>query len=504
MFQQFLFLIPIFILIFFIIKYKNAHIASIIASISVFLILKIFISKNNNELRILAIESIGSIIFSLDYIFIILFIFMITLTTFILINSGMMEGYKYFVKNFIKSKKLIELNIFFTSLLMSIDDYLSMMSIKNFFGPLISSYNISKEKFSFLISSISAPSTCISPFSTYAAVYLVQLRLLKDLLNINDSIYKLFLNSIVFYIFPILILIFVFTRAFLEVDYKNIDIENKNLNLEDNNDFKKNYNIKDIFIVFIPVIFIFLRLLYSFFNLKKNNPNENISTLLGQLNLPSEMFIGIFIGFLILLLVLKNKLKNVSIFLILRKSLFETYNTLLMSISRLILCWIFSKTLMLLVDMNFISITLSKYKLISSMLPFLFSLLGLLGTVITSSSWASVGIITPLIAVFSYYENIPLLFGALVSGSISGLYITPLSDVIEIPSIITDSNFIDFYKMQLKENIKIILLSLIVFIFLGFFKFNLNLMFIFWILLISLIFIYYLIYKKIFINKKYE
>ena len=38
------------------------------------------------------------------------------------------------------------------------------------------------------------------------------------------------------------------------------------------------------------------------FNLKKNNPNENISTLLGQLNLPSEMFIGIFIGFLIFMI----------------------------------------------------------------------------------------------------------------------------------------------------------------------------------------------------------
>ena len=128
-----------------------------------------------------------------------------------LINkNGGINGLVQYIERKKRTKKQIQLYAYFLGLLIFFDDYANTLITGNAMRRLFDRYSISREKLAFIVDATAAPITSIAFITTWIGFELSQIESSIINLNLEVNAYHLFLGSLKFAFYPILMLVFTF------------------------------------------------------------------------------------------------------------------------------------------------------------------------------------------------------------------------------------------------------------------------------------------------------
>ncbi len=200
------------------------------------------------------------------YLFLIITSSLITLFS----KTGTIYAVAQKVSNKLKTKRSAEYTSFFSSLLLSIDDYLSILTIGFMMRPLSVQLAIAPSRLAFFVHSLAGPLVVLSPLSSWVAAILLQM----DQAGVHPSLqattaiisdpFFLYLQVIPFLFYPLLtiatVVYVIQTQTKFETEPKNIhDNSAQQTDIE-----KNNYSIFDIIAPIITLLVtVVIGLLYS-------------------------------------------------------------------------------------------------------------------------------------------------------------------------------------------------------------------------------------------------
>ena len=109
-------------------------------------------------------------------LFICIFLLILGIFVCLLQHSGGAYAYASFAKKYINNRKNAETSSLILSILLFVDDYFSNLTVGSVMYPLTDTQKIPRAKLAFLVGSMSAPLTILSPVSSWAAAILGLLR----------------------------------------------------------------------------------------------------------------------------------------------------------------------------------------------------------------------------------------------------------------------------------------------------------------------------------------
>jgi tetracycline resistance efflux pump len=498
-----LFLIPILILIVFLYFFKNTFLAIFSSIVSIFILINcsnnLGIIKNIN----LLLETSYFVLTSHSNYCVVLFLILISWAILILTESQVMESYKFYISRYINSKRALELNIIWPSLLLCLDDWLIMTSLKNFYFPLIAYYKISKERFGYFLSNIAPCLTSLNPFSTWGALFLVQLGIIKQQLGISTSIFDLLIGSIPFFFYQIIaILISLISIIKQKTIGFMINYESKsNFNKVNFSKNKSNKNKYDFLIFILLPIFLYGTIIFNIIKIIKASPGLSFSESMGNFDAAPILVKGVLYGiFAIIIFLIFIKSLDYRFFLRTAK---ENIISFIKPASMLFSSWIFAKCLYLVIDSKSLSLFIEVNESLNIFLPVIFMFMAMIMAAIMGTEWGAISMISPLICLVPINCNISLLFAAVVSGATAGTQLSPLSNTVVTASVIAEISSFDLFKAQNAYVVLSIVLSIIGFLVSGvlfnLFLFQKNIVIVIsWIFITLFVPIFYILIDKIY------
>jgi len=396
------------------------------------------------------LQRISEHIRDLDNLYIYIFLIAISSIITLLTYTGNASAAAQIISQKVKTKKAAETSSLFLSLLLSIDDYLSILTVGYVTRPLASQLAIARVKIAFLVHALAGPVVILVPISSWAAAILAQLDQAGITLDrqphttITADPFFAYLNTIPFMFYSLLIITSVFFIVRMNISFGPL------------HDYEKQTEPQKA--DFIPE--------------PKNQTHSLIALLLPLLLLPIGVIIGILIsgnyhlfgGNASLLEAFKNNnqtflvmcLVGICTFIIscayslIYKQIFLSnlptiigsgirlmYNAILMVILATILGVFLRENLM---TGNYIaSLLLNAIPI--ALLPVMIFITSLIITLSTGSAWGTFALMIPiviqmLISLFQLTppitpQALPILFpalGAILSGAVCGDHISPFSE----------------------------------------------------------------------------
>lgn len=353
------------------------------------------------------------------------------------------------------SKSLSKTSNFFFSvlllcspLLFFLDDYLSVLGIKNFFAPLVKDTQENKNKLTAYTVFFSGSGSLLFFLSTWVAVIVTQIKSIQHLVPLweNKSAIEIFSAAKPYFFYPIILYIFSIIQTIS--------------NGKNNFIFKKESTHQhilwqDIFIFLLLPVGIITAFIYQIII------NGNA---LHSIDVSEIMFYGSLISF-----------STVSFFTFLFKSitlsffsnlLKKTILDLFLPILTLSSCWLFSKLIVLVMNIQTLTISQSFH---AYLYPLFYFLLSAIIALILGSEWGTFGITISLIPVANSFSNPSVILGAIISGTLCGAHLTPLSNIHLTASTIFAVDPMKAYFFRIKNTALLATLTGILYLALGFF-----------------------------------
>ena len=439
-----MFFIPFIIVIFLLFFFRNNFIAITMGIISIGMLNSYWYDKMTwfTFLHNIVFIHIPAIISPDGYLYPLLFLVGIGILLDLFQDLHILESYKILMERLFHNQRKIALSVtVITSsiYLFFLDDYLVILGIKNFFNSL---YNDNNKYELATYSSILGASTAAIFMSTWTGIILTQITKLANILHFAISPMEIFLRSKQFFLFPkIAILTLIFYSIFFKSDRKSLIQSQTQTN-------DKIIKINLILFLVFPISILAIFFYYLYF-LQINIADCNIALMLCQ---------GLGISFIINSLILFI-FKTISIKFILKRAIKST-SLYLKPILSMILCWLFSRLMTELIIIEgsaFHNINLIP----NTLLPFLFFLISTIISAILGSEWTTIALTFPLISLINAQtiHSIAINIGAIISGTLAGSQLSPISNTNITTSTIFEINSILFYKKKLKLIIIITLIT---------------------------------------------
>jgi Na+/H+ antiporter NhaC len=134
-------------------------------------------------------------------------------------KSGGTRGIANLVTSFAKTRRSSLIATWFSGILIFFDDYANSLVVGNLMRPVTDKMRISREKLSFFVDATAAPVASIFIVSSWIGY---EVGLIQNGLNIigsSENAYNIFIKTIPYRFYPILMLIFVFFTALLQRDF---------------------------------------------------------------------------------------------------------------------------------------------------------------------------------------------------------------------------------------------------------------------------------------------
>ncbi len=123
--------------------------------------------------------------------------------------NGGIQGLVQHISRKKRSKRSIELYTYFLGLTVFFDDYANTLITGNAMQRIFDKYQISREKLALVVDTTSAPITSIAFITTWIGFELSQISGPLKTLNPNLNAYEIFIGSLKFAFYPILMLLFI-------------------------------------------------------------------------------------------------------------------------------------------------------------------------------------------------------------------------------------------------------------------------------------------------------
>ncbi|WP_338786042.1 Na+/H+ antiporter NhaC family protein [Metabacillus sp. FJAT-53654] len=371
--------------------------------------------------------------------------------------SGGIKGISEWVGTRIKTErgllKLIWLTLPFTFMM----PMFRIMMIGPVVKSLIKKMNLSKQKVG-LIMDISTESVIVLlPVATAFVGFMVSLvgAGIQEL-QLEMSPYRVFLLSILFNFFAIVMLVIGILQTFWNPTKKTNDSTKSNLKVdEDEHEFHRVGIKRELSLVKAQpwnlIIPVFLLLGLSLFLLWQDGMAKGAKTLFEALSMADATFVMLLAVFITLIITF--------IFYIVRRQqlheiLYHFYdggNQMMEAISLLVLIWALTLSAEDLGFSDFISSTLGSF-LPAFMTPATIFLIGSIVGYFIGSSWGTWGLFMPLgltLAV-STGASVPLTVGAVFASGAFGALTSPLGDTTITTASILDLSIVDYARYKLK------------------------------------------------------
>lgn len=408
-----------------------------------------------------------------------LYIFLVCIPSLIqlFIHTQSAAAFTQLITKKIRSKKIVELAACFSSCILSIDDYLSILTVGNVMRPIADHMGIARTKLAYLVHSLSGPLVILCPISSWVATICAYLQ--QSGIDNNDPkalligepfyVYLQALPYIFYSLFTIFFVLFIVTTR---TSFGSMqDYEQHAAQTNDNQNPMLATNARSLDLI-LPLLFLLtstiIGILYggNFYLFGGNN-----GLLEAFKSNPSIFLVLCYASILTLIFALVRSLhkrlispSEVPAIIVSGFNLMSNVLTMLFLISIL--------SSFLKNDLgtgSYLASLVSSYTTIT-LLPIIMFLLALVIALVTGSSWGTFGLLLPIavpmlttlfnVAPLTPADQVPLLYpvlGAIFSGALCGDHISLFSETTVMSAACTQIPTIVHFKTQLPYAIPVIL-----------------------------------------------
>lgn len=422
-----------------------------------------------------------------DHLYTFAFLIILGIIISLITHTGGIAIYSQILGQKLKTKKATESTSLVLSLLFFIDDYLNSLTVGCAMRPLTDRLSIPRAKLAFLLDSMSSPLCVLIPASSWVALILTQLQTsgvteqISGQSKIIADPFIVYLKSITYMFYPIILIASAWFIVRKQISfgpmYDQDQIASKTGNLFGGKapiipKVAQSCSTQGSLLDFILPIgsflfFVIILLLYSGNWYYLGGKNSIISAIQ-----EANPFYALFLASLISLIIScfyfrqKNKL-NLNSFKLIVISGFDLMKN---SLWVLILAWTLGSILAKDLGTGQYLANLMLHSLPTFLLPLIIFITSLAVSAGTGSAWGTIAIITPLaipavvaftnlqapISIEQAYLLYPVV-GALISGSIAGGHVSPISDATVMSSTSAGCYHIDHVTTQIPYVIPMII-----------------------------------------------
>ena len=396
-----------------------------------------------------------------------------------------------------KSAKSAQIITWFAGLLVFFDDYANSLIIVPMMRPVTDKMKISRERLAFIIDATAAPVAGIAIISTWIGLEVGLIGSAFDSIGVETNAFGVFLNTIPFRFYNILILGFIVITALLLKDFgpmrkAELECRRGGLNLTSNEDVNKELSKHDeleplpgvklsVWNAIIPIGALILGALFAFYysgyttimggedsaviQLMQNSPasfdaiKEAFSNADASVALFQSAF---FAGLVAIIMGVAKKIFTLSEAL---DIWVDGMKTLIITGVILICAWSLSSVIKELGTAKYL-IQLLSGSLPPFILPSLIFVLGAIISFATGTSYGTMGILMPLAIPLAYSINPDMSYvivatSAVLTGAIFGDHCSPISDTTILSSMGAGCNHIDHVRTQMPYAIFVAVITIV-------------------------------------------
>ena len=396
-----------------------------------------------------------------------------------------------------KSAKSAQIITWVAGLLVFFDDYANSLIIGPMMRPVTDKMKISRERLAFIIDATAAPVAGIAIISTWIGLEVGLIGSAFDSIGVETNAFGVFLNTIPFRFYNILILGFIVITALLLKDFgpmrkAEIECRRGGLNLSSNEDINKELSKHDeleplpgvklsVWNAIIPIGALILGALFAFYysgytaimggedsaviQLMQNSPasfdaiKEAFSNADASVALFQSAF---FAGLVAIIMGVAKKIFTLSQAL---DIWVDGMKTLIITGVILICAWSLSSVIKELGTAKYL-IQLLSGSLPPFILPSLIFVLGAIISFATGTSYGTMGILMPLAIPLAYSINPDMSYvivatSAVLTGAIFGDHCSPISDTTILSSMGAGCNHIDHVRTQMPYAIFVAVITIV-------------------------------------------
>ena len=396
-----------------------------------------------------------------------------------------------------KSAKSAQIITWVAGLLVFFDDYANSLIIGPMMRPVTDKMKISRERLAFIIDATAAPVAGIAIISTWIGLEVGLIGSAFDSIGVETNAFGVFLNTIPFRFYNILILGFIVITALLLKDFgpmrkAEIECRRGGLNLSSNEDVNKELSKHDeleplpgvklsVWNAIIPIGALILGALFAFYysgytaimggedsaviQLMQNSPasfdaiKEAFSNADASVALFQSAF---FAGLVAIIMGVAKKIFTLSEAL---DIWVDGMKTLIITGVILICAWSLSSVIKELGTAKYL-IQLLSGSLPPFILPSLIFVLGAIISFATGTSYGTMGILMPLAIPLAYSINPDMSYvivatSAVLTGAIIGDHCSPISDTTILSSMGAGCNHIDHVRTQMPYAIFVAVITIV-------------------------------------------
>ena len=396
-----------------------------------------------------------------------------------------------------KSAKSAQIITWVAGLLVFFDDYANSLIICPMMRPVTDKMKISRERLAFIIDATAAPVAGIAIISTWIGLEVGLIGSAFDSIGVETNAFGVFLNTIPFRFYNILILGFIVITALLLKDFgpmrkAEIECRRGGLNLSSNEDVNKELSKHDeleplpgvklsVWNAIIPIGALILGALFAFYysgyttimggedsaviQLMQNSPasfdaiKEAFSNADASVALFQSAF---FAGLVAIIMGVAKKIFTLSEAL---DIWVDGMKTLIITGVILICAWSLSSVIKELGTAKYL-IQLLSGSLPPFILPSLIFVLGAIISFATGTSYGTMGILMPLAIPLAYSINPDMSYvivatSAVLTGAIFGDHCSPISDTTILSSMGAGCNHIDHVRTQMPYAIFVAVITIV-------------------------------------------
>ena len=385
---------------------------------------------------------------------IILFSLLIAAGIHVMSKMGAFNGLVIWLSKYAKSKRSALLITYFMGFVVFFDDYANTLVVGSTMQKITDKFKISREKLAFIVDATAAPIASIAIVSTWIGY---EVQLIDE--AINDYNYPgmengfiVFLNSIGYSFYPLLILVFIFILIISKKDFGPMLKFEKAVVFQEEVEPNNIKYIKAVWAV-IPIAILLLGTILGIYFTGNRDSGFVQAIQTGNCYKGLIWGSGAFLLVTILIsLFAKNKLSENM------EWMFDGMKSLFSALSVLVLAWGLTSVLEDLQLGIYLGELIRSSNLPFNLIPVITFLLSAIIAFSTGSSFSTMGILIPIVIAvcISFYSTnyfeLSVFYASVasvLSGAVLGDHCSPISDTTILSSLATGCNHINHVKSQL-------------------------------------------------------
>jgi tetracycline resistance efflux pump len=424
-----------------------------------------------------------------DYIYLYLLLITISSLITLLTVTGSAAGCARIIGKKMRTKRSVETSTILLSFLLSIDDYLSILTVGFVMRPIADRLAVARTKLAYIVRSLAGPLVIIMPISTWAAAVLAQLDNAGIHLNAPNKIvadpFYVYLKTIPFTFYSVLVVFSVWFVVTTRIGYGLIARDERNaVAAEDasHGELVPNNNQHSLIELLMPIVILIGGVLIGILYVGKYHLFGGSNSFFEAFRENDKTFLILFLSGLCAF--------SASLFLSLYKKMVSVFQVpaivwagvrLMQSSIIMVMC---ASILGSFLRLNLYTGDYVAYLLFGTaplyLIPVLLFIVSLTITLTTGSAWGTFSILIPITTqmLISFLQlktpvmldQMPILFpalGAVLSGAVCGNHISPFAETIMMTATSNGIAPLDHARTQFGYAVPVIVASFVAFIVAG-------------------------------------